>query len=73
MVRHTAVHWVDRVFPRVPVRQWVLTFPWPLRLRLARNHYALKALHAHLQPHRPAPVPQAGARSWASAMRAPAR
>ena len=40
-----AVHWVDRVFPRVPVRQWVLTFPWPLRLRLARNHDSLKALH----------------------------
>ena len=40
-----AAHWVDRVFPQVPVRQWVLTFPWSVRLYLARNHRALKALH----------------------------
>jgi putative transposase/transposase-like zinc-binding protein len=31
----TAAHLVDRVFPRVPVRQWVLTFPYDLRYRLA--------------------------------------
>jgi hypothetical protein len=31
----TAAHLVDRVFPRVPVRQWVLTFPHALRYRLA--------------------------------------
>ena len=31
----TAAHLVDRVFPRVPVRQWVLTLPYALRYRLA--------------------------------------
>jgi hypothetical protein len=31
----TAAHLVDRVFPRVPVRQWVLTVPWALRYRMA--------------------------------------
>ena len=23
---------VDQVLPHVPIRQWVLSFPWPLRL-----------------------------------------
>ncbi len=31
----TAAHLTDRVFPRVPVRQWVLSFPHALRYRLA--------------------------------------
>ena len=31
----TAAHLVNHVFPRVPVRQWVLSFPWPLRLLFA--------------------------------------
>ncbi len=31
----TAAHLVDRVFPRVPVRQWVLSLPYALRYRLA--------------------------------------
>ena len=31
----TAAHLVDRVFPLVPVRQWVLSLPYPLRLWLA--------------------------------------
>jgi hypothetical protein len=31
----TAAHLVDRVFPRVPVRQWVLSLPFTLRYRLA--------------------------------------
>jgi hypothetical protein len=30
----TAAHLVDRVLPRVPVRQWVLTLPFGLRFRL---------------------------------------
>jgi hypothetical protein len=30
-----AANLVDRVFPRVPVRQWVLSLPMPLRFRLA--------------------------------------
>ncbi len=28
-------HLVDHVIPSVPARQWVLTFPWPLRLLFA--------------------------------------
>src|SRR2546425_11510403 len=31
----TAAHLVARVFPRVPVRQWVLSLPYALRYRLA--------------------------------------
>ena len=31
----TAAHLVDCVFPRVPVQQWVLSFPHSLRYRLA--------------------------------------
>ena len=31
----TAAHLVDRVFPAVPVRQWVLTVPVALRYRMA--------------------------------------
>ncbi len=42
----TAAHLVDRVFPRVPVRQWVLSLPFPLRYRLA---YDSKMLTAVLQ------------------------
>ena len=26
---------VDNVLPHVPIRQWVLSFPWPLRLLFA--------------------------------------
>src|SRR5213594_1431958 len=33
----TAAHLVDRVFPEVPVRQWVLTLPVALRYRMAFN------------------------------------
>ena len=31
----TSAYLVDHVFPHVPVRQWVLSFPWPLRLLFA--------------------------------------
>jgi hypothetical protein len=31
----TAAHLVDHVSPHVPVRQWVLSLPIPLRLLLA--------------------------------------
>ena len=31
----SAAHLVDEVIPRVPVRQWVLSFPIPLRILLA--------------------------------------
>ena len=31
----TAAHLVDRVLPEVPIRQWVLSLPIPLRYRVA--------------------------------------
>ena len=31
----TAAHLLDHVIPRVPVRQWVLSLPIPLRVLLA--------------------------------------
>jgi hypothetical protein len=37
----TSAHLVDHVFPEVPVRQWVLSFPWPLRLLFASQPDAL--------------------------------
>ena len=33
----SAARWVDDIFPRVPVRQFVLTVPWAKRWLLARN------------------------------------
>jgi hypothetical protein len=33
----TAAHLVEHVIPRVPVRQWVLVFPIPLRLLFAAH------------------------------------
>lgn len=48
MVEHAA-HWTDRVIPYVPVRQWVLTVPWPRRYLLARRPELAKgALHVAL-------------------------
>jgi len=38
----TAAHLVDRVFPEVPVRQWVLSFPFALRYRLAYDSSLVK-------------------------------
>jgi len=35
---------VDHVFPAVPVRQWVLTFPHRLRYRLAWDHDLCRAV-----------------------------
>jgi hypothetical protein len=40
----TAAHLTDRVFPSVPVRQWVLSVPFELGLLLARDHRALSAI-----------------------------
>ena len=34
----TAAYLVDRVLPPVPVRQWVLSYPIPLRMVLAPRH-----------------------------------
>jgi hypothetical protein len=36
-----AAHLVDHVFPETPLRQWVLTFPLPLRFLLAAQPEAL--------------------------------
>ncbi len=36
-------HLTDRVFPGVPVRQWVVSFPYPLRPLLAANASVLSA------------------------------
>ena len=40
----TAAHLVDYVIPRVPVRQWVLSFPIPLRTLLAAHPQLLSAV-----------------------------
>jgi hypothetical protein len=40
----TAAHLVDRVFPEVPVRQWVLSFPFALRYRLAYDALLMRAV-----------------------------
>jgi hypothetical protein len=37
----TAAHLVDHVIPPVPVRQWVLSFPIPLRFLLAAHPHLL--------------------------------
>jgi hypothetical protein len=36
-MNEVAMHLVDRVFPPVPVRQWVLSFPFSVRYALAYN------------------------------------
>jgi hypothetical protein len=46
----TAAHLVDRVFPEVPVRQWVLSLPFALRYRLAYDSKLLSdVLHIFIQ------------------------
>jgi hypothetical protein len=40
----TAAHLTDRVLPDVPLRQWVLSVPFELRLLLAKNAAALSAV-----------------------------
>ena len=46
----TAAHLVDHVLPRVPYRQWVFTFPIPVRLALSRRpHLVTAALQACLR------------------------
>jgi hypothetical protein len=46
----TAAHLVDRVLPEVPVRQWVLTLPYPLRYRCAYDaRLTSEVLRAFLQ------------------------
>jgi hypothetical protein len=38
----TAAHLVDRVFPEVPIRQWVLSLPFALRYRLAYDAHLVR-------------------------------
>ncbi len=45
----SAAHLVDHVFPEQPVRQFVLTFPFPLRLLLAAEPRALSEVLAVVQ------------------------
>jgi hypothetical protein len=45
----SAAHLVDHVFPEVPVRQWVFTFPFPLRFLFANDPQALSAVLAVVQ------------------------
>jgi hypothetical protein len=46
----TAAHLLDHVLPRVPYRQWVFTFPIPVRLALSRRpHLVTAALQACLR------------------------
>ena len=40
----TAAHLVDYVIPRVLVRQWVLSFPIPLRILLAAHPQLVSAI-----------------------------
>jgi len=39
-----AAHLVDNVLPEVPVRQWVLSFPWRLRYLLALDARLCRAV-----------------------------
>jgi len=45
----SAAHLVDHVFPEAPVRQWVLTFPFPLRFLLAAEPKVLTDVLAVVQ------------------------
>jgi hypothetical protein len=40
----TAAHLVDRVFPHVPARQWVLSLPFALRYRLGYDSKMVTAV-----------------------------
>ena len=55
----TAAHLVDHVIPRVPVRQWVLSFPIPLRLLFATHPEllapVLQFVHRVIGTFRPVP------------------
>ena len=42
----TAAFLMDEVFPKVPIRQWVLSFPFPLRYLMASNSKVQSAVLA---------------------------
>jgi hypothetical protein len=39
-----SIHLVDQVLPKVPYRQWTLTFPVPIRFLMARDKKLLTKL-----------------------------
>ena len=45
----SAAHLVDEIIPRVPVRQWVLSFPIPLRLLFAAHPQLLAPVLRNIQ------------------------
>ena len=47
----TAARLVDQVFPRVPIRQWVLSFPIEIRYRLACDGPLLTAVLRTFMEH----------------------
>ena len=53
----SAAHLVEHVIPRVPVRQWVLSLPIPLRLQLAAQPLpvtlVLQVVHRVISSHLP--------------------
>ena len=68
----TAAHLVDRVFPEVPVRQWVLTLPIGLRYRMAFDAGLATEVLGVFTEERADPFRRgrgAGAARWASARR----
>lgn len=67
----TAAHLVDHVFPTVPVRQWVLSFPWPLRLLFAaRPEVLTRVLSVIARAVSSAAIKRAGASRNAGAVTA---
>ena len=66
----TSAHLIDHVIPLVPTRQWVLSFPWPLRFLYASRPDVLsktlgvitRAIETDLI-HRAGLTRQSGARS----------
>ena len=50
----TAAHWTDHVFPRLPVRQWVLSVPKRLRYFMQRDGAVLnRPAHRRSRLHSP--------------------
>ena len=43
-MHNTAAYWTDCLFPNIPVRQWVLSLPWELRLLAAARPAVVTAL-----------------------------
>ncbi len=46
----TAAHLVDQVLPAIPIRQWVLSFPYPLRLLYSTHPQAMTDQKSRVDP-----------------------